>query len=176
MDDKVLESSIKCEARRAFLELCSHKTRLLHDPVSNPYVVCGHPNPSGFGDAARSSQTGSWGQSSVLFPNLETYRIADKCGRAPYGGAEYGIPQTPEADAVCRRTSRSTRRHRPTADRLVLETVFCRCTKPVLGCRKLGRAFVACIASACQARSHTHAGWLCFTLPRRTRRLPRSFA
>ncbi|MDF2570033.1 MAG: metC 2 [Sporomusa sp.] len=103
MDSNVLEASIKCEARRAFLALCSHKTRVLHDPVSDPYVVCGHPNPSGLGDAARSSQTGSWGQSSVLFPNLETYRIADNCGRAPYGGAEYGIPQTPEADAVCKK-------------------------------------------------------------------------
>lgn len=103
MDGNALESSIKTEARRAFLALCSHKTRLLHDPVSDPYVVCGHPNPSGLGDAARFSQMGSWGQSSVLFPTLETYRTADKCGRAPYGGAEYGIPQTPEADAVCRK-------------------------------------------------------------------------
>lgn len=103
MDGKVLEPSIKCESRRAFLELCSPKTRLLHDPIFDPYAVCGHPNPSGLGDAARFSQTGSWGQSSVLFPTLATYRAADQCGRAPYGGAEYGIPQTPEADAVCRK-------------------------------------------------------------------------
>lgn len=103
MDGNELESSIKNEARRAFLALCSHKTRLLHDPVFDPYVACGHPNPTGLGDAARFSQMGSWGQSSVLFPTLETYRTADKCGRAPYGGAEYGIPQTPEADAVCRK-------------------------------------------------------------------------
>ncbi|GBG57825.1 cystathionine gamma-synthase [Sporomusaceae bacterium FL31] len=103
MDGNALESSIKTEARRAFLALCSHKTRLLHDPVFDPYVACGHPNPAGLGDAARFSQMGSWGQSSVLFPTLETYRTADKCGRAPYGGAEYGIPQTPEADAVCRK-------------------------------------------------------------------------
>ncbi|WP_371380948.1 PLP-dependent aspartate aminotransferase family protein [Sporomusa aerivorans] len=103
MDGKVTQSSIRSEARRAFLALCSPKTRLLHEPVSDPYMVCGHPNPSGLGDAAPFSQTGSWGQSSVLFPNLETYRTADKCGRAPYGGAEYGIPQTPEADAVCKK-------------------------------------------------------------------------
>jgi len=103
MDGNALESSIKTEARRAFLALCSHKTRLLHDPVFNPYIACGHPNPAGLGDAARFSQMGSWGQSSVLFPTLETYRTADKCGRSPYGGAEYGIPQTPEADAVCRK-------------------------------------------------------------------------
>lgn len=103
MDSNALESSIKIEARRAFLALCSHKTRLLHDPVADPYVACGHPNPSGLGKAAQFSQMGSWGQSSVLFPTLETYRTADKCGRAPYGGAEYGIPQTPEADAVCRK-------------------------------------------------------------------------
>ncbi|QDR82726.1 trans-sulfuration enzyme family protein [Sporomusa termitida] len=103
MEGKILEASIKCEARRAFLALCSPKTRLLHDPVADPYAVCGHPNPAGLGDAARFSQTGSWGQSSVLFPKLETYRTADKCGRAPYGGAEYGVPLTPEADAVCRK-------------------------------------------------------------------------
>jgi cystathionine beta-lyase len=101
--DKILETSNKCEARRAFLAFCSPKTQLLHDPVSDPYAVCGHPNPSGLGEAGSFSQTGSWGQSSVLFPLLETYRTADKCGRAPYGGAEYGIPQTPEADAVCRK-------------------------------------------------------------------------
>ena len=95
------ELSTKCEARRVFLSLCSHKTRLLHEPVFNPYAVCGHPNPAGLGDAARFSQMGSWGQSSVLFSDLATYRTADKCGRAPYGGAEYGVPQTPEADAVC---------------------------------------------------------------------------
>ncbi|WP_218039580.1 trans-sulfuration enzyme family protein [Dendrosporobacter quercicolus] len=94
---------MKCETRRAFLALCSPKTRLLHDPVFNPDMVCGHPNPAGLGDAGRFSQMGSWGQSSVLFPLLETYRTADKCGKAPYGGAEYGIPQTPEADAVCRK-------------------------------------------------------------------------
>jgi cystathionine beta-lyase len=103
MDGKALEPSVKTAARRAFLALCSQTTRLLHEPIFDPYVVCGHPNPTGLGDAARFSQTGSWGQSSVLFPTLETYHTADKCGRAPYGGAEYGIPQTPEADAVCRK-------------------------------------------------------------------------
>ena len=100
MEDKI---SDKCEARRAFLAHCSPKTRLLHDPVFDPYRACGHPNPSGLGDAARFSQTGSWGQSSVLFPTLANYRTADECGRAPYGGAEYGIVQTPEADAVCKK-------------------------------------------------------------------------
>lgn len=101
--DKVTETSSKLEARRAFLALCSNETRHLQDPVADPYAVCGHPNPSGLGEAASFSQTGSWGQSSVLFSDLETYCIADSCGKAPYGGAEYGIPQTPEADAVCRK-------------------------------------------------------------------------
>jgi len=101
--DKILETSSKCEARRAFLTFCSPKTRLLHDPVSDPYEVSGHPNPAGLGEASSFSQKGSWGQSSVLFPLLETYRAADECGRAPYGGAEYGIPLTPEADAVCKK-------------------------------------------------------------------------
>lgn len=103
MAGKIPEILIKCEARRAFLALCSPATRRLHEPVSDPYAVCGHPNPAGLGDAGRFSQTGSWGQSSVLFPKLGTYRAADKCGRAPYGGAEYGVPLTPEADAVCRK-------------------------------------------------------------------------
>jgi cystathionine beta-lyase len=103
VEGKMPEALSKGEARREFLALCSPKTRRLHDPIADPYAVCGHPNPSGLGDADRFSQTGSWGQSSVLFPTLETYRIADKCGRAPYGGAEYGVPQTPEADAVCRK-------------------------------------------------------------------------
>lgn len=97
------EALTKCEARREFLALCSPQTRRLHDPIADPYAVCGHPNPSGLGDARRFSQTGSWGQSSVLFPTLATYRTADQCGKAPYGGAEYGVPQTPEADAVCRK-------------------------------------------------------------------------
>lgn len=74
MGGNALESSIKTEARRAFLALCSHKTRRLHDPVCDLYAACGHPNPAGLGDAARFSQMGSWGQSSVLFPTLETYR------------------------------------------------------------------------------------------------------
>lgn len=103
MDGIILEASAQSEKRRAFIALCSQQTRLLHEPVSDPYLACGHPNPAGLGDAARFSQTGSWGQSSVLFADLATYRAADTCGRAPYGGAEYGIPQTPEAEAVCRK-------------------------------------------------------------------------
>lgn len=91
------------EVRRTFLAGCSEQTRLLHNPIVDPYAAKGHPNPSGLGDAARFSQTGSWGQSSVLFPTLATYRIADELGSAPYGGAEYGVPQTPEADAVCKK-------------------------------------------------------------------------
>ncbi len=103
MAGKIPDASVRCEARQAFIAGCSPKTQLLHNPVADPYVVCGHPNPAGLGEAGRFSQMGSWGQSSVLFPMLETYRTADKCGRAPYGGAEYGVPQTPEADAVCRK-------------------------------------------------------------------------
>lgn len=97
------EASGKREARRAFLALCSPQTRRLHEPVYDPHAVKGHPNPAGLGDAGRFSQTGSWGQSSVLFDTLAIYRQADRCGKAPYGGAEYGIPQTPEADDVCRK-------------------------------------------------------------------------
>ena len=104
MEGKAPEvSTEKYEARRTFLALCSQQTRRLHEPVADPYLVKGHPNPAGLGEAARFSQTGSWGQSSVLFSDLATYRLADERGRAPYGGAEYGVPQTPEADAVCRK-------------------------------------------------------------------------
>lgn len=53
MESKIPEASAKREARRAFLARCSPKTRLLQEPVSDPYVVCGHPNPSGLGDAGR---------------------------------------------------------------------------------------------------------------------------
>jgi len=97
------EALNKCSARQTFLARCSTTTRLLHMPVSDPYEVGGHPNPSGLGDAGPFSQTGSWGQSSVLFPTLAAYRQADQYGRAPYGGAEYGVVQTPEADAVCKK-------------------------------------------------------------------------
>lgn len=103
MDEKTVDPKIKSGQRRMFLACCSQQTRTLHDPIADPYKVSGHPNPSGLGNAAQFSQAGSWGQSSVLFPTLETYRAADNCGRAPYGGAEYGIPQTPEADAVCKK-------------------------------------------------------------------------
>ena len=103
MKYETMEAAMRGEARRNFFMQCSSKTRLVQEPVMNPYKVHGHPNPAGLGDAAQFSQTGSWGQSSVLFPTLEAYRIADECGKAPYGGAEYGIPQTPEADAVCRK-------------------------------------------------------------------------
>lgn len=101
--NKMPEDLNKCSARQAFLASCAAKTRLLHTPVSDPYEVSGHPNPAGLGDAGPFSQTGSWGQSSVLFPTLATYRQADDCGRASYGGAEYGVVQTPEAEAVCKK-------------------------------------------------------------------------
>ena len=103
MDYTTTESKANCEARRAFLAACSEQTRLLQGPVCDPYVVKGHPNPAELGEASRFSRTGSWGQSSVLFPTLSTYRMADETGSAPYGGAEYGVTQTPEADAVCKK-------------------------------------------------------------------------
>ena len=93
----------KTTLRQAFLELCSPATIEIQTPIVDPYAVRGHPNPAGLGRAQEFSQCGSWGQSSVLFPNLAAYHQADEAGVSPYGGAEYGVPLTPEADAVCRK-------------------------------------------------------------------------
>lgn len=94
-------STAKNALRRSFLEVCSQQTREIQEPIANPYATIGHPNPAGLGRAAETSRVGSWGQSSVLFMDLESYLYADATGKSPYGGAEYGITQTPEAAAVC---------------------------------------------------------------------------
>lgn len=93
----------KTSVRQTFLENCSPATVKIQRPILDPYATRGHPNPAGLGHAQEFSQRGSWGQSSVLFSDLKTYRRADETGVSPYGGAEYGVPLTPEADAVCRK-------------------------------------------------------------------------
>jgi cystathionine beta-lyase len=93
----------RLQARRAFLETCAADTTAIHLPLSNPLASRGHPNPARLGQADAFSLQGSWGQSSVLFPDLASYHQADESGVSPYGGAEYGVPLTPEADAVCQK-------------------------------------------------------------------------
>ncbi len=91
----------RTKARLAFLKTCSKQTREIQLPIVDPYASRGHANPKGLGKAKEFSLQGSWGQCSVLFPDLATDIAAFKSGRAPYGGAEYGIVLTPEADAIC---------------------------------------------------------------------------
>jgi cystathionine beta-lyase len=93
----------KAAIRRAFLRSCTPRTVDIQNPLIDPIVSRGHPNPAGLGEADRFSREGSWGQSSVLFPDLASYQAADETGVSPYGGAEYGVVLTPEADAVCRK-------------------------------------------------------------------------
>lgn len=89
--------------RYAFLQVCQPATVEIQQPLVDPVVTRGHPNPAGLGQAARFSIQGSWGQSSVLFPSMEDYAEANASGVSPYGGAEYGVPLTPEADLVCQK-------------------------------------------------------------------------
>ena len=95
-------STNRSQRRKAFLKICAPRTRDIQLPLIDPVLTRGHPNPTGLGEAAILSRQGSWGQSSVLFETLGDYHQADGNGRAPYGGAEYGVVQTPEADAVCK--------------------------------------------------------------------------
>ncbi|AWN49811.1 PLP-dependent transferase [Methylobacterium terrae] len=87
--------------REAFLAGCRPATRRIHAPILDVAAARGHLNPRGLGRARAFSDLGSLGQSSVGFETLADYEAADAAGRAPYGGAEYGVVQSPEADAVC---------------------------------------------------------------------------
>lgn len=89
--------------RYVFLQACQPATVEIQQPLIDPAATRGHPNPAGLGQAARFSLQGSWGQSSVLFSSLEDYSEANASGVSPYGGAEYGVPLTPEADLVCQK-------------------------------------------------------------------------
>ena len=107
---KIVESGIEntqdglgIAKRRAFLLTCLPCTVEIQAPLVNPMATRGHPNPAGLGDAHEFSMQGSWGQSSVLFPDMETYGAANSTKQSPYGGAEYGVALTPEADAICRK-------------------------------------------------------------------------
>ncbi|OAS25355.1 PLP-dependent transferase [Methylobacterium platani] len=95
------EAGPKPGRRAAFLDGCAPATRRIHAPIVDLAASRGHLNPRGLGAARASSDLGSLGQSSVGFETLGDYAAADAAGRAPYGGAEYGVVQSPEADAVC---------------------------------------------------------------------------
>jgi cystathionine beta-lyase len=91
----------KVQRRSAFLSTCTTETRRIHEPIVDLGKARGHLNPAGLGDAQAFSSAGSAGQSSVGFDSLTQYATADSSGDAPYGGAEYAIVRSPEADAVC---------------------------------------------------------------------------
>lgn len=94
------DAGTKVERRTAFLRECDPETRRIHAPILDLAAARGHLNPRGLGHARAFSDLGSLGQSSVGFETLGDYEAADAAGRAPYGGAEYGVVQSPEADAV----------------------------------------------------------------------------
>ncbi|MFA4995399.1 MAG: aminotransferase class I/II-fold pyridoxal phosphate-dependent enzyme [Bdellovibrionales bacterium] len=96
-------ASKRTKARLAFLKSCSKRTTIIQRPIANPFASHGHANPAELGNAELFSRKGSWGQCSVLFPDMATDIAAYKSGKAPYGGAEYGITLTPEADAICQK-------------------------------------------------------------------------
>lgn len=95
------EAGTKTERRAGFLAGCGAETQRIHAPIVDLMACCGHLNPSGLGEARAFSDLGSLGQSSVGFETLGEYAAADATGRAPYGGAEYGVVLSPEAEAVC---------------------------------------------------------------------------
>jgi cystathionine beta-lyase len=96
-------TDLKGKTRLAFLKSCSPETQKIQMPIIDPMAVKGHPNPAGLDDYNTGSLRKSWGQSSVLFPDVKAYETANKTGESPYGGAEYGVVLTPEADAVCQK-------------------------------------------------------------------------
>lgn len=110
-------SSDKIARRREALRQSSFQTRKIQTPIINPFVTRGHPNPSGLGnpvlrwwsirdlfrEVGKIFRRPPIAQSSVLFSDLATYQGADEKGCSPYGGAEYAIALSPEADAVCQK-------------------------------------------------------------------------
>jgi cystathionine beta-lyase len=95
------DAGLKPERRGAFLAGCRPATRRIHAPIVDLAGSRGHLNPRGLGHARAFSDLGSLGQSSVGFDSLGDYEQADAAGRAAYGGGEYGVVLSPEADAVC---------------------------------------------------------------------------
>ena len=95
------DPACKSVPRRRFLATCAPETRNIHEPIVDLCAARGHLNPAGLGvTAAFCTATG---QSTVAFDTVAAYRIADDEQRSPYGGAEYGIVQTPAAALVCQK-------------------------------------------------------------------------
>lgn len=111
------ERSEKIERRRRALRLSTGATRRIQAPIADPYMTRGHPNPSGLGgrkinwwdvrhlfrEARNIFHRSPLAQSSVLFMNTAAYRHAAAGRKAPYGGAEYAVPLSPDADAVSKK-------------------------------------------------------------------------
>jgi cystathionine beta-lyase len=97
-------SKQKTAQRKAFLRTCRASTKRIHQPILDLYLSRGHLNPGNLGDVVKFSAQGSQGQCSVGFDILADYMLADETDRVPaYGGGEYGITLTPEADALGRK-------------------------------------------------------------------------
>ncbi len=64
-------TDLKGKTRLAFLKSCSPETQKIQMPIIDPMAVKGHPNPAGLDDYNTGSLRKSWGQSSVLFPDVK---------------------------------------------------------------------------------------------------------
>jgi len=91
----------KIEKRREFLLSCATVTRTIHAPIIDLVAVKGHLNPAGLGEVLAFSGDNR-GQSTVGFDTQAEFHDAE-AGRNIYGGAEYAVVQSPEAEAVCKK-------------------------------------------------------------------------
>lgn len=92
-------------ARLKFLENCHPETVRIHAPIVDLRTTKGFLNPAGLGHAEEFSRGLSTGQSTVAFDCRADFINADAKGESHYGGAEYGIVQTPEAAVLCQKLS-----------------------------------------------------------------------
>ena len=89
----------KRSRREAFLKTCAPATAEIHAPILDLHKTRGHLNPSGLGGAFRFP---ALGQSTIAFDSIADYDAAN-AGHSPYGGAEYGVVESPVAADLCRR-------------------------------------------------------------------------
>ncbi len=90
----------KLRRRSAFLKECGSQTRAIHLPLLDLRKTKGFLNPTGLGDV--ENVAGIPGQSTVAFESCLAFEQADR-GHSLYGGAEYGIVNTAESAAVCKK-------------------------------------------------------------------------
>jgi cystathionine beta-lyase len=103
--DGAVVSRERIELRRTFLEACAAETIAIQRPILDLGYAKGRLNPAGLGQARELSGF-LVGQTTVAFDTVGDYRDADKKGKSKYGGAEYGIVETPESARVCQEFSR----------------------------------------------------------------------